>query len=90
MLSCEDISHRISESLDRKLPLRERLGLKMHLFMCNACRQVASQMRLLHAAARHLRSAERESPSEQGTLSKEANARILEQLRNAKDRSTWL
>lgn len=73
-----------SESLDRKLSLYDRLRVKLHLLMCNACQQIVKQMKLLRAASQRFGSAEDEQlHTEQGTLSKEARIRILEQLQHA-------
>ncbi len=84
MPSCKDVSFVVSESLDRKLSWRERLSLKTHLLMCKACQRMARQMELLRAASHHIGSVEGgESRPKQETLSSEASARILEQLRHA-------
>jgi len=50
MLSCKDIARLVSDSLDRKLPPRQRLELRLHLMMCGACstyrRQITELNRL--------------------------------------------
>ena len=38
-MPCDGISGLVSESLDRDLPLVERLPLRMHLLYCKACRR---------------------------------------------------
>lgn len=84
MLSCKNVCHIASESLDRRLSVRERLAVKLHLLMCRACHRVVAQMELLRTVARRIRSAENAEPNlEHGTLSTKAHARIQEQLRNA-------
>lgn len=47
MLSCKQASHLLSQSCERRLSLRQRLGLRLHLLMCRACRQFEQQLRLL-------------------------------------------
>lgn len=37
MLNCQEASQIVSESLDRKLPFRKRVGLWIHLSMCRLC-----------------------------------------------------
>ncbi|TWU23228.1 hypothetical protein Pla52o_27640 [Novipirellula galeiformis] len=37
MLSCKEISKLVSESLDHKLTLRQRMEMWMHLRMCRLC-----------------------------------------------------
>jgi len=84
MLSCKDTTVMVSQSLDRTLTLRERLGVKLHLMICVACRRMLKQMQLLSSVAQHYSALEDEGPSRaQQHLSKEAGDRILEKLRNA-------
>lgn len=50
MLSCKEVSRLMSQALDRKLTLRERLLLRFHLVMCTACGRVEQQFALLRRA----------------------------------------
>ncbi len=52
MLSCKDASHLISEGQDRKLGLWERMGLRLHLWMCDSCRLFEKQMGQMRQALR--------------------------------------
>ena len=47
-----DTSRLISEGLDRNLGLGERIGLRMHLWMCDSCRLFKQQMDYLRHALR--------------------------------------
>jgi predicted anti-sigma-YlaC factor YlaD len=88
MLSCKDVCYIVSESLDGKLPLHKRLSVRFHLLMCKACQRMVQQMKLLRAAAhRYESSKDKKSPPDQETLSKEASARILARLQQAKNHS---
>src|SRR5438093_6468934 len=40
-----------SEALDRKLPLRQRFGLRVHLLLCKWCRRYGKQITFLRNAA---------------------------------------
>ena len=75
MLTCKDISKLISESLDRKLPLRKRIGVKFHLMMCSLCRTYNRQMLALRST---LQRASDAVPPER--LSDEARGRIKKSL----------
>lgn len=50
MLSCRDVSHLLSDGLDRKLGLGERARLRLHLTMCSACSSVERQLGFLRKA----------------------------------------
>lgn len=52
MLTCKEVTHLISESLDRELPFRNRLGARMHLAMCKLCRRYRRQLLFLRNACR--------------------------------------
>ena len=49
-LSCCEASRLASEALDRELTRRERWALRIHTFLCYACRRFAAQVRLLRKA----------------------------------------
>jgi len=44
MLTCRDISELVTDYQERALPLRQRLGVRLHLFLCAACRRYFDQM----------------------------------------------
>jgi hypothetical protein len=50
MLTCKQASQIISQSLDNPLSLSDRIKLKFHLFICNACTRFYQQLRLIRDA----------------------------------------
>ena len=54
MLVCREAARLITESYQRPLRWRERIALRMHLAVCDACTNFKKQMRLLTDAARRL------------------------------------
>lgn len=54
MLPCKDVSRLVSQGLDRKLGLGERLALRLHFVICESCRNFNRQMRFLRRAMREL------------------------------------
>jgi predicted anti-sigma-YlaC factor YlaD len=50
MATCKEISTLVSQSLDRRLTWRERLAIRLHLYVCDACRNFAGHLRWLRAA----------------------------------------
>ncbi|MFQ5487204.1 MAG: zf-HC2 domain-containing protein [Gammaproteobacteria bacterium] len=54
MLSCKEVSELVSQSLDRQLSLRERLGVRLHLVVCSMCRRYRKQITFISQATRQL------------------------------------
>jgi hypothetical protein len=54
MLTCRDVTELATEYQERALPLRRRLGMRLHLLMCGACRRYLAQLRTVAAALRRL------------------------------------
>ena len=53
MPSCRDISQLISAGMDRNLPLRKRLSIRLHVSMCGFCRRYEKQLHLLRKGVGH-------------------------------------
>ncbi len=52
MLSCKDAAKLMSQEQDRRLSLAERIGLRLHLLICDACSNYMRQMSFLRQACR--------------------------------------
>ena len=52
MLSCKQASELMSQEQDRRLSLAERLGLRLHVLICDACANYRRQMVVLRDACR--------------------------------------
>ena len=50
MLSCRETTRLLSQGEDRKLAFGERVALRVHLAICNGCRNVSAQFRFLRVA----------------------------------------
>lgn len=70
----------MSEGMNRRLTIRESINLKIHLFMCSACKTVLKQFydirKLLRAFRKHIQSQSSQSPR----LSQEAKNKIKNSL----------
>ena len=64
MLTCKEVSHLLSEAQDRKLPLGERLPLRLHLFMCAGCRNYGKQLDFLRAVTREMKAGSEPTPKD--------------------------
>ena len=83
MPTCKELSELITQGLDTRLPLRKRIGMRLHLMMCTGCRRVEKQLRFLNdLVRRHFGAIEPEVGPESG-LSDEARARIRTAIQEA-------
>lgn len=53
-LTCKEATALISQGLDRRLSRWERLVLRVHLLICDACSQFARQSAFIRRALRRL------------------------------------
>ncbi len=81
IFSCKKISLLISESMDWKLPLYRRLGIKLHLMMCYLCRRYKKQLLFIHSI---LQTEKKIEEIDSASLSPEARERIKKRLEQAK------
>jgi putative zinc finger protein len=49
-LSCKEASKLISEGMDRRLSVTERITLRLHVRICDACTRFTSQVEFLRRA----------------------------------------
>ena len=52
MRSCKEISVLLSAAQERELGLLEQLGLRLHLLLCDGCRNFRRQLEFIRTAAR--------------------------------------
>jgi hypothetical protein len=76
MKNCKETSALVTQSLDRRLNWRERLGMRIHLAVCENCTRFARQMRLIREWL-----AGEEEASQPG-LSEEGRRRIAKKLQD--------
>jgi hypothetical protein len=50
MLSCKETSRLLSQGEDRQLGFGERIALRVHLAICDGCRNVSAQFKFLRLA----------------------------------------
>lgn len=54
MISCKEATELMSQGQDRRLSLRERLALRLHLLFCAGCANFRRQLDVLRAACRRI------------------------------------
>ena len=82
MFNCKEVSRRVSESMDRNLPLYQRMLIWMHLLMCKYCTRFRRQVKMLRELCTSHRLDEN-SPDPDVTLSSDACGRIREALKSS-------
>jgi Putative zinc-finger len=79
MLTCKETALLVSQSYDRRLSWRERLGVRLHLVFCDACTHFRRQLDFLREAIRRF-TQEREEIEKEVRLSPRARERITREL----------
>ena len=79
MLTCKDTSRLISEGQERQLSLKERISLRLHVWMCNNCRRFEQQI----VAMRKIIQSEwaNDAATKNKQLSSKAQERIRQKLK---------
>lgn len=77
---CKTISPLFSDALDRKLSLREKLRVRLHLYTCGACLNYISNLKFMHQVFEK-QEENFENEKIHVSLSPEAKERIKEKLR---------
>ncbi|MFO7713838.1 zf-HC2 domain-containing protein [Desulfosarcina sp.] len=81
MLRCQDVSQKVSQSMDASLPLSHRLAVRMHLMMCRYCARFQRQLVMLRQLSR-AEDPYRASDKTPENLSETTKRRIKEKLRS--------
>lgn len=78
LLDCKHATQLASRALDQRLPFRQRVALRLHLLMCDACTQCVRQLHLMRRALTQLgRQVEHDL---EVTLSEQARERIAQAM----------
>jgi hypothetical protein len=84
---CRRTAEVITQSLDGPLPLRARVGLRVHTFFCSPCRRFHRQMLHLHEAFVATVPADGGDLPTAGGLSTAARERIAAALNRAEEQA---
>ncbi len=79
MMDCREISRMVSASMDRKLPLYQRIGIRMHVLMCRYCYRYRKQLLFLRKVI-HLNMNLSQEIASEIHLPEAARTRIIERL----------
>ena len=78
--TCQQTVEKISESMDRELTLRERINLKLHIWICAWCQWYLEHLEIIRETARAKGAESLNLESVSPTLSAEARERIRRKL----------
>lgn len=78
MLNCKQTSELISQAIDRPLTPRERWNLRLHLWICAACRNFRKQLHWMRKCIRQ--SVQQAEENTQIRLSDDARQRIARRI----------
>lgn len=68
MLNCREITERASDFMEGALPWRVRLQMRLHLLMCQFCREYVRQMTLVVRTLRRLPGQAPSTEAQEGLL----------------------
>jgi len=78
--TCQQTVEKISQSMERKLTLRERIDLKLHLWICAWRQWYLEHLQIIREAARAKGAESHDLESMSPSLSSEARGRIKRKL----------
>ena len=81
MLNCKEVSRRVSESMDHRLPLYQRMLIRMHLLMCSYCARFRQQVMFLRELCRS-RQLDEDFPDSAVVMPPEVRERIRQALKS--------
>ncbi len=80
--TCKEVTRMASEAMERKLSLRQRLDMKLHLLICSWCMRYLKQLQFMHDAVRqHAAQLETGTAPPPSALSNEARERMKKRLK---------
>ena len=82
MFNCRKVTQMVSESMDRKLPLYQRVMIRTHLLMCKYCARFRDQLLMMRElSSRQETDDSKLDPS--AVLPPEARERIKQKLKSS-------
>jgi hypothetical protein len=81
MLNCKDMTKLISDSLDGKISVRQRMELWLHILMCDMCRLFRSNIIELRKRVRGSKALLEQSETDASTMPLATQARLEEAIK---------
>jgi hypothetical protein len=87
MFNCNEVSQKVSESMDRVLPFHQQMMIRIHLLFCKYCARFRHQLLLIRKAIRNEEDSDEELGTSDSSFS-EPRERIKQTLRNQLKKKT--
>jgi hypothetical protein len=81
MFNCNEVSQKVSESMDRVLPFHQQIMIRFHLLMCKYCARFRDQLLLIRKAIRTEEDPDEDLRPSESSFS-ESRERIKQALRD--------
>ena len=84
MFNCRKVTRMVSDSLDHKLPLYQRFGIRIHLMMCKLCSRYKDQLLLMRKiiGPKMMDKKETDLPIKLSSKARERIKRLMQNSRN--------
>jgi hypothetical protein len=86
MFNCKEVTRRVSDSMDRRLPLLERMAIRIHLMMCRYCTRYKKQLAIMRQCLKELATRE-EGPAPDCRLSQDVKNRMKAAIRTCQEKT---
>jgi hypothetical protein len=78
--ACKEVTRMASDAMERKLPLRQRLDMKLHLLICTLCMRYVKQLQFMRDAVQQRAAQIEDGAAPPAVLSHDARERMKQKL----------
>lgn len=79
--ACKEVTRMASDAMERKLPLRQRLEMKLHLLICTLCMRYVKQLQFMRGAIQRHAAQIENGAARPSALSGSARERMKQRLK---------
>ncbi|MGH7451749.1 MAG: zf-HC2 domain-containing protein [bacterium] len=79
--ACKEVTRMASEAMERKLPLRQRFDMKLHLLICALCLRYVKQLQFIRDAVQQHAAQIENGAAPPSALSHDARERMKQRLK---------
>ncbi|MCI0692278.1 hypothetical protein L0337_09780 [candidate division KSB1 bacterium] len=79
--ACKEVTRMASEAMERKLTLRQRIEMRLHLLICTLCMRYVKQLQFMHDAIQQHAAQIETGAAPPSVLSHDARERMKQKLK---------